>query len=102
MCPICIEKLDGSITGIFFEAMNKVLHYEKADRWNKVRENCKVCSFLMNSRDNIECQQCGEKENVWICLICCNIGCGRYKLKHAYDHHDMTTHNFAIEMESQR
>jgi len=31
-CPLCIEKLDGSCTGIYFDAMAKLFIYEKETR----------------------------------------------------------------------
>lgn len=40
--------------------------------------------------------------NLWICLICGNIGCGRYGQAHAHAHYVSTTHLYALELETQR
>ena len=40
--------------------------------------------------------------NLWICLICGNIGCGRYRRAHAQAHYERTTHLYALELETQR
>jgi len=39
---------------------------------------------------------------LWICLLCGNIGCGRYKGGHAHDHFVNTQHTFSLELETQR
>lgn len=48
------------------------------------------------------CSECSSVTNLWICLICGNIGCGRYGLAHAHAHYQATTHLYALELETQR
>jgi len=45
---------------------------------------------------------CSSTTNLWICLICGNIGCGRYGRAHAHAHYEHTTHLYALEIETQR
>lgn len=45
---------------------------------------------------------CSTTDNLWICLICGNIGCGRYGRAHAHAHYQLTTHLYALELETQR
>lgn len=47
------------------------------------------------------CSTCDCVEDLWICLICGHVGCGRYKGGHAKDHWKETAHNFALELETQ-
>lgn len=47
------------------------------------------------------CSICDSAEDLWICLICGYVGCGRYKGGHAKDHWKKTAHNFALELETQ-
>ncbi|KAG5647905.1 hypothetical protein DXG03_007829 [Asterophora parasitica] len=48
------------------------------------------------------CSTCSSTTNLWICLICGNIGCGRYGRAHAHQHYENTTHLYALELETQR
>ena len=48
------------------------------------------------------CSSCSSTTNLWICLICGNIGCGRYGRAHAHAHYQHTTHLYALELETQR
>ncbi|KAJ1553057.1 hypothetical protein HK405_009081, partial [Cladochytrium tenue] len=52
-------------------------------------------------REN-ECAACGTAEDLWICLVCGNIGCGRYRAAHARQHFEATSHGYALELETQR
>lgn len=44
---------------------------------------------------------CETQEDLWICLICGNVGCGRYKGGHAKEHWKESAHCFALEIETQ-
>ena len=48
------------------------------------------------------CTECGSRLNLWICLICGNVGCGRQGRAHAKGHYDLTTHCFSMELATQR
>ncbi len=50
----------------------------------------------------LECETCHIEANLWQCLICGNIGCGRYEAKHAFSHFSATGHSFAMDMDSKR
>ena len=45
---------------------------------------------------------CGHKQDLWICLICGHVGCGRYRAGHAADHWRAGGHAYALELEAQR
>lgn len=47
------------------------------------------------------CSVCDCSDDLWICLICGYVGCGRYKGGHAKDHWKETAHSFALELETQ-
>lgn len=47
------------------------------------------------------CSVCGTDSNLWICLICGNIGCGRYDDAHAFSHYELTDHSYAMDIETQ-
>lgn len=55
-----------------------------------------------STAESIECETCHIEVNLWQCLICGRIGCGRYEAKHAFSHYTETGHSFAMDMESKR
>lgn len=64
---------------------------------------------LVNSGtiDLTQCSQCDLKENLWICLHCGALGCGRQQFgssikgnSHALSHFEMTNHPVAIKLGS--
>jgi BRCA1-associated protein len=48
------------------------------------------------------CSICGTPENLWICVICGHVGCGRYKGGHAIEHWKETQHCYSLELETQK
>eukprot|EP01016_Furgasonia_blochmanni_P041616 TRINITY_DN542_c0_g1_i8.p1 TRINITY_DN542_c0_g1~~TRINITY_DN542_c0_g1_i8.p1 ORF type:complete len:211 (-),score=11.75 TRINITY_DN542_c0_g1_i8:13-645(-) len=111
-CPLCIEKLDSSVTGIYYEMITRTFAYENQNRWKDARATCIVCSKTKNptlskassrvddngqrntqsEEDCARCSICLDAENTWICMICGYCGCGRYKYGHAIDHYFCTRH----------
>lgn len=49
-----------------------------------------------------ECRVCHSEDNLWVCLICGNVGCGRYDGAHAMLHFKETAHAFAMDLATQR
>lgn len=49
-----------------------------------------------------ECSVCRSDANLWICLICGNVGCGRYDAAHAFQHYEASGHSFTMDMDTQR
>ena len=47
------------------------------------------------------CSICDCPDDLWICLICGNVGCGRYKGGHAKEHWKDTAHTFSLELDTQ-
>ncbi|KAJ2336971.1 hypothetical protein GGI00_000521 [Coemansia sp. RSA 2681] len=47
------------------------------------------------------CSVCGCTGDLWICLVCGTIGCGRYVNGHAKDHFNETQHPYSMELQSQ-
>ena len=56
-----------------------------------------------NTDSNLnECNICRSDVNLWICLICGSVGCGRYDAAHAFMHYQQTSHCFAMDLTTQR
>lgn len=110
VCPVCLERMDSETTGLITIPCQHTFHCRCLDAWKNSK--CPVCRYssFRLTRDSLikkaghcpRCSTCGYNENLWICLICGNIGCGRYNSKHAIQHYEDTSHCFAMDMKSQR
>lgn len=110
MCPVCLERMDAETTGLITIPCQHTFHCHCLDAWKNSK--CPVCryssfrltrnSLIQKAGDSPKCTICGDKSNLWICLICGNIGCGRYNSKHAIQHFESTSHCFAMDMKTQR
>ena len=97
-CPLCLEKIEASNCGI-----ETVLGIFPCERWTNYKLECKVCSKLPTSIiSSLKCEKCKNSKSLWCCLICGNIGCGRYQNGHAVEHFKETEHRYSLELESQR
>jgi BRCA1-associated protein len=76
-CHICLERMDESVEGILTVLCNHSFHSSCLVKWED--STCPVCRCLQTTevlQDN-KCFCCDSKKNLWICLICGHIGCGR-------------------------
>ncbi|KAM7291728.1 putative brca1-associated protein [Ixodes scapularis] len=97
-CPVCLERMDESVEGILTILCNHSFHDGCLAKWGDT--SCPVCRYCQTPElvpDN-RCFSCGSQENLWICLICGHIGCGRYVEAHAYNHYVRTQHTFAMQL----
>lgn len=120
-CPICLERLDGSVSGLMTTSCNHSFHGTCLSRW--ATHSCPVCRFTLGGEDDSDaagdgaaggggghgtsrastsCQVCGVHESVWLCLICGFSGCGRFHNSHALEHARRTNHAYSLELRTQR
>eukprot|EP00127_Corallochytrium_limacisporum_P005874 Clim_evm19s214 gene=Clim_evmTU19s214 len=99
-CPVCLERLDDQTSGVMTILCNHTYHCRCLSRWND--NSCPVCRHAQRPVEENSCGVCGKQESLWICLICGNIGCGRYSSGHAYQHFVDSAHNFSMEIETNR
>eukprot|EP01065_Artemidia_motanka_P048379 TRINITY_DN7773_c0_g1_i3.p1 TRINITY_DN7773_c0_g1~~TRINITY_DN7773_c0_g1_i3.p1 ORF type:complete len:600 (+),score=88.34 TRINITY_DN7773_c0_g1_i3:80-1801(+) len=60
-------------------------------------DRCPVCRF--NPQDMaLGCADCEASDPLWMCLICGNLGCGRFAGGHAELHYRSTAHTYATEV----
>ncbi|MEQ2190192.1 hypothetical protein GOODEAATRI_033313, partial [Goodea atripinnis] len=71
---------------------------------HSVFSRCPVCRYCQTPEpvEENKCFECGVQENLWICLICGHIGCGRYVSRHAYKHFEETQHTYAMQLTNHR
>ncbi|GAB4818298.1 hypothetical protein N2152v2_005344 [Parachlorella kessleri] len=88
-CPVCLERLDEHISGI-------------VTTWGDT--SCPVCRYCQHSSaaTTSHCNVCSTTADLWICLICGHVGCGRYRGLHAAAHWQESGHGYALELETQR
>ncbi|OCB89997.1 BRCA1-associated protein [Sanghuangporus baumii] len=98
-CPVCLDRMDA--------------------KWGDSR--CPVCRYSQIALSSasqsasgfpyppppsgsrlVSCTDCDSRLNLWICLICGNVGCGRQGRAHAKGHFDLTSHCYAMELSTQR
>ncbi|UZJ55451.1 hypothetical protein CBS101457_004771 [Exobasidium rhododendri] len=112
-CPVCLERMDASVTGLMTVTCQHTFHCSCLSRWSDSR--CPVCRYTQSRMirkghyvtpsfvpEHGSCAICGTGSDLWVCLICATLGCGRYKAGHAHRHHQETGHLYSLELETQR
>ncbi|MFH4984550.1 hypothetical protein AB6A40_011259 [Gnathostoma spinigerum] len=89
-CPVCLERLDDQTITIL---CNHTFHPTCLEQWSDT--TCPVCRYCLTPEvtPSLKCSDCDRRTDLWICLICGNIGCGRYAEAHAYQ---SVSHPFLI------
>lgn len=101
-CPVCLERLDATVSGLLTIPCQHTFHCQCLIRW-KEDNSCPVCRYIqVPSGKESSCVKCGTRSNLWICLLCGHVGCSRYHALHAYEHYKETMHNYSLEIETQR
>ncbi|KAL4788264.1 hypothetical protein BJX76DRAFT_171766 [Aspergillus varians] len=109
-CPVCLERMDET-TGLLTIICQHVFHCTCLQKWKG--SGCPVCRYTQDDfrktsqslpldDENAECSVCHSDVNLWVCLICGNVGCGRYDSAHAFAHYTETSHTFAMDLSTQR
>ncbi|KAF0989621.1 hypothetical protein HZS_2286 [Henneguya salminicola] len=107
-CPICLERMDESLEGILTVLCDHSFHAECLMKWPDIkfvhylRLRCPVCRYIQSptSSETMTCSECDNKNDLWMCLICGNLACGRYENKHAFKHFEETGHTFSLKIGS--
>ncbi|CAM6096640.1 unnamed protein product [Calypogeia fissa] len=98
-CPVCLERLDQNISGILTTVCNHSFHSSCISKWTD--SSCPVCRYCQQQSEKSTCSICDSPENLWICVICGFVGCGRYQEGHAINHWKETQHCYSLELETQ-
>lgn len=100
-CPVCLKRLDKSVSGLDTIKCRDLFHSCCQENCKRLSSECLVCRILFEpASQQLNCSECASSENLWICLICANLGCGRYKGGHAHDHFLSSGHSFALKLDS--
>lgn len=66
---------------------------------------CPVCRYNHDdalAHHSSACTDCGRTTDLWVCLVCAYVGCGRYHAHHSRNHYLATLHAYAIEVQTQQ
>ncbi|XP_043719100.1 BRAP2 RING ZnF UBP domain-containing protein 1 isoform X2 [Telopea speciosissima] len=99
-CPVCLERLDQDTSGILTTPCDHSFRCSCISKW--ADSSCLVCRFCQQQAQKATCSVCGTSEDLWICVICGFVGCGRYKEGHAIRHWKETQHCYSLDLETQR
>ncbi|KAF2770506.1 zf-UBP-domain-containing protein [Teratosphaeria nubilosa] len=115
-CPVCLERMDET-SGLLTILCQHVFHCNCIEKWTS--SACPVCRYTHSpsstfpypapgntstTAEDPMCSVCADPvtENLWVCIICGNVGCGRYNERHAFDHFLESGHAFAMDITTQR
>ncbi|XP_075475111.1 BRAP2 RING ZnF UBP domain-containing protein 1 [Primulina tabacum] len=99
-CPVCLERLDPDTSGIQSTLCDHSFQCACVSKWTYL--SCQVCRLCQRGDEKPACAMCGTFKNLWICLICGFVGCGRYEKGHASGHWSDKKHKFSLELETQQ
>jgi ubiquitin carboxyl-terminal hydrolase 5/13 len=118
-CYACqIEKIDkasGKLPAVVDGIMKAMTfaRQEEVKAWEQEFTPCDHTRCLeqqpskqIESQDLGKCSMCDLKENLWLCLECGNLGCGRFQVagfrgnSHALAHANSTSHAVAVKLGS--
>ncbi|GAA5841921.1 hypothetical protein JCM9279_003153 [Rhodotorula babjevae] len=108
-CPVCLDTLDARANGGLVSVLcGHSFHCSCLLRWRDSR--CPVCRYsnarqrrnTVSEASDAKCAVCQSPSNLWICVICGNVGCGRYQGGHAHSHFGETGHSYSLELSTGR
>ncbi len=94
-CPFCVERIDVNVSGLVTSRRG----WLSSGRVSS--SSCVACSNLCSN--TLSCAECeGTGSGLWLCLLCGNIGCGRYEKAHAEMHSKSSNHRLSLEISTGR
>lgn len=90
-CPICLEDIEVPAITVL---CGHCFHLKCIEKLN--HSTCPVCRFHLSPPDNSQCDTCGEEENVYMCLICGELGCKF----HSQEHYENVGHTYFQDIET--
>ena len=97
-CTICLDRMDESVSTVLTILCNHKFHSSCLAQWED--PTCPVCRYVQIpevSHDQL-CLDCQSSDDLWICLVCGYVGCGRYAGGHAHQHFLDTEHCYSMQL----
>uniref|UniRef100_A0A915MKN0 BRCA1-associated protein n=1 Tax=Meloidogyne javanica TaxID=6303 RepID=A0A915MKN0_MELJA len=97
-CSVCLERMEEGNNMLLIILCNHSFHAKCISQWADT--TCPICRYTQTPEivPDQKCFDCGLTSDLWMCLICGNIGCGRYAAAHAYKHYETTSHIFTLQI----
>ena len=98
VCSICLERMDESVSTVLTILCNHSFHGSCLAQWEDT--TCPVCRYVQSPEVVAQqrCSECSSAEDLWICLICGYVGCGRYVGGHSHAHFLASEHSYTMEL----
>jgi len=97
-CTICLDRMDESVSTVLTILCNHRFHSSCLAQWED--PTCPVCRYVQipeMTQDQL-CMDCQSSSDLWICLVCGYVGCGRYAGGHAHQHFLETEHCYSMQL----
>ncbi|XAR53252.1 hypothetical protein NMG60_11021725 [Bertholletia excelsa] len=99
-CPVCLERLDQDTSGIQSTLCDHSFQCPCVQKWTIL--SCQVCRLCQQQDEKPSCAVCGTLKNLWVCVICGFVGCGRYEERHAIRHWKDTQHCYSLDLDLEK
>jgi len=114
-CSVDLDVSDSRVANVVNKIMraNTFARKEEVKAWEQELTTCEHILLMQQSEsrkieqsDLSHCYACDLKENLWLCLDCGNLGCGRKQMggldgnSHALKHSDDAGHGVAVKLGS--
>jgi hypothetical protein len=123
-CAVCMDRLNPSIYGLHVSReldlsdstqavprlVQDIVRRRRGHGPGSLRmwvgSNCRVCQASQLAAEGVslmcEHEGCGICHNLWACMSCGHIGCGRYTREHAKGHFGESGHAYSLELSTGR
>uniref|UniRef100_A0A183BMQ8 RING-type domain-containing protein n=1 Tax=Globodera pallida TaxID=36090 RepID=A0A183BMQ8_GLOPA len=94
ICSVCLDRMEEN--NVLTILCNHSFHAECIGQWADT--TCPICRYAQTPEliPDQKCFDCGRTSDLWMCLICGNVGCGRYAAAHAHQY--KTSHIFTLQV----
>lgn len=101
-CPIC-RYTNNLSNHRMRRSVRRLLNLNSRIQRQQQLESLLLLDAIPDQDANDSCMHCNVSENLWVCLICGNVGCGRYAPEqHSLKHFIESGHCFAMELSTSR
>lgn len=96
-CAVCLEKMEKEDVGVITTICHHAMHLKCLSKWDL--NTCPVCRYRHELAPEASlCMSCNSPKDIWMCLVCGNVACGRRNGQHAHEHFEKTNHPFATNL----